>query len=323
MSERAKSKAQLKQDILSKITGLKILLDTTLKMEKESIERIELSATVASNLRAILCGDRNNSYLSLVERTDYHKHLLFPLYDPMACLNILPTYNLLRFSIKGDEGVNATINDDVFKNDRGHWNIYLNYKSWLNEIVIDTKLKSIEPLTRYDVVKIVADSTGAHVDNEIEKHLFEMSKQDLLPIIIRNGVEVERNLEIKAKTVLSETILAIAQELIISFDRYKNSSTSIVGPSNQEIRLQKYLFQSSSKEEPVKYSTAQMNEPVVSHTYNSNSYFECEVYEKIGSVFSIKHNGNAYLSIIVDQHDVLSNGDYVENSIYPQGSTSE
>ena len=299
MAERTKTKIQLKQDLESKIVGLQALLETAFKKGKETTERIELSITVATILRAILCGDRNNSYKSLVERTDYHNHLLFPLYDSTACLNIIPTYNLLSFAIDSNDGVSVFINENVFKNDKGHWNVYLTFETWLNEIIIDTKLKEVEPLTRYDVIKIAADKMGAHVDNEIEKHIYEMSKHDLLPVIISNGKEIERNLEVKAKTILCETILAIAQELIISFERYKNSSIDIVGPSNQKIRLQKFLFLNSSKKEPIKVSVTFKEELFLTHTYNSNSYYECEVYEKECSKYSIKSSKNTFVSIVV------------------------
>lgn len=316
MSDRAKTKSQLKQDLDSKIIGLQILLETAFKKDEESAERIELSNMIAANLRAILCGDRNNGYKSLVERADYHKRLLFPLYDSMACLSIIPTYNLLGFIINSNDGASVFANENVFRNDKGHWGIYLTFETWLNEIVVDTKLKEIEPLTRYDLIKITADTMGAHVDNEIERHIYEMSKHDLLPVVISNGKEVERNLEVKAKTILCETILAIAQELVISFERYKNSSIDIIGPSKHNIRLQKFLFNSSSKKEPIKIGTAPVNEPCLSHTYNSNSFYECEIYEKICSNYQIKTSKNSFVSIVVDYLDVLSNGDYVENSIY-------
>ena len=41
---------------------------------------------------------------------------------------------------------------------------WLNYKSWINEIVVDFKHEGYTPKSRADIIKIVADKTGAHVD---------------------------------------------------------------------------------------------------------------------------------------------------------------
>lgn len=308
-----KTQDQLKKELSSKINGIKTILTQAINCELESDERFELSNMIASSLRAVLYGDSSNKNLSLIQRVGYEKRLLFPLYDPNACLNVIPTYNLLQFSINND-GAKVNISDDLFKTG-GMWGMYLTYESWLNEVVIDTKLQDVEPLSRLLIVKCVADTSGAHVDDNIEEHIFEMSKHDLLPVVVNNGVEVPRDLEVKAKSIFCETILAIAKELVDSYEMWLGISPKIIGPSGIIVRVQKYAT-IKNKYQIMKYGTVEKNCPYQVNTYNSNSFYECDIYAKEASLFEVVRNRRRFEIRKVDYKNILE-GDYLGKSIYP------
>lgn len=310
--QRKKTLEQLKNDLSLKIKGIRTLLEQALKYDLESDERLEHSNMIASSLRAILYGDTNNENLSLIQRVGYDKKLLFPLYDPNICLNVLPTYNLLQFSISNN-GAKVNVSENLFK-DGGMWKIYLTYDSWLNEVVIDSKLQDVNPISRLLVVKIIADTAGSHVDNNMEEHIFEMSKHDLLPVVIVNGAEVPRNLELKAKSIFCETILGIAKELIDAYKIWLGLSLKLIGTSDIIVRIQKYP-KVKNKFELLKYGIIKENCPFKVNTYNSNSYFECDVFSKGVSMFEVIRNRRRFKIKKIDYIDILG-GDYLGKSIY-------
>ena len=305
---------RLKKELSQKVKGIKSILSQALVCELESDERIEFSNVIASSLRAILYGDRQNNFKSLVHRVGYDKRLLFPLYNYEAYANVIPTYNLLQFSIN-TAGIKVNILDELFKTG-GMWETYLTFDSWLNEVVIDTKLKDVEPLSRLLVVKIVADTMGAHVDDNIERHIFEMSMHDLLPIVVVNGNVVSRDLEAKAKSIFCETILAIAKELVDAYEIWAGVSTKNMGPSNKKVIVQKYFTTNSkSNFESVKYDIISRNAPFQMNSYNSNSYYECELFTREVPKIEASRNGRRYVIILIDYKDVLE-GEFLGKSLY-------
>ena len=308
-----KTQDQLKQELSLKIKGIKAVFAQSIKCELESDERLEYSNIIASSLRAILYGDKNNNNQSLIHRVGLDKKMLFPLYNPNICLSVMPTYNLLQFSISND-GAKVSLLDDLFKTG-GMWGLYLTFDSWLNEVVIDTKLKDVEPLSRLLIVKIIADTTGAHVDDEIERHIFEMSKHDLLPVVVINGVEVPRDLEAKTKSIFCETIIAIAKELIDAYDMWLGVAPKLMGLSNTIVRVQKYVS-NNSKYELLKFGTVKKGCPYEINTYNSNSFYECDIYSKEVPLFAVIKNNKRFIIRKVDYSTVLK-GDYLGKSIYP------
>lgn len=314
MKQRKKTLEQLKKDLSLKIKGINNLLEQALKYDLESDDRLEFSNMIASSLRAVLYGDATNKHLSLIQRVGYDKKLLFPLYDHNACLNLYPTYNLLQFSISSN-GSEVDLSEDLFKTG-GMWGIYLTYDSWLNEVVIDTKLQDVEPLSRLMVVKNIADTTGSHVDDNVERHIYEMSKHDLLPIVVVDGAEKPRDLEAKAKSIFCETVLGIAKELIDAYETWLGICPRIIGPSGIIVRVQKYPTVKNVYES-LKYGTVEKNAPFQVNTYNSNMYYECDVFSKEAPLFEVTKNRRRFQIIKVDYEDIL-NGENLGKSIYPK-----
>ena len=202
---RKKTREQLKKDLDQKLKGIRNLLTLALASDLESDERVEYSNSIATSLRAILFGDKSNNYKSLIHRVEVDKKLLFPIYDVLACIKLLPTYNLLQFSIHGSD-IKVEISASIFKTG-GFWGTYVTFDSWLNEIVIDTKMQGVEPLSRLLIIKIISDTIGAHVDDSIEEHIFNMNKYKLLPVVIKDGVEIEKDSEEATRSIMCETVL--------------------------------------------------------------------------------------------------------------------
>jgi len=310
---RKKTKEQLKKELEQKIKGIERLLKLSLDCELESDERVEFSNSIATSLRAILFGDSNNDHKSLIHRVDLGKKLLFPIYDSMMCMNLLPTYNLLQFSIH-DTDVKAEISDSLFKTG-DFLGAYVSFDSWLNEIVIDTKLPDVEPLSRLLVIKIISDTIGAHVDNNIEEHIFNMNKHKLLPVVVKDGVEIEKNTEIATKSIMCETILAIAKELVDSYGIFLGVHPKMIGQSSVEIRVQKYLC-SNPKFELIKFGYFRADVPFPVNMYNSNSFFECDIYSYIAPLYYLVFNRCRFEFVIADYKEVLK-GKYLGKSLYP------
>ena len=316
MNSAKKTEEQLKKELSMKIKGIKTILSQALSFELESDERIELSNMVASSLRAVLYGDKQNGFKSLIHRVGYDKRLLFPIYDFNTSLNIIPTYNVLQFSVN-NTGVKVTVSDDLFKTG-GMWKSYLTFDSWLNEIVIDTKLQDVEPLSRLLVVKVIADTIGSHVDDNVEKHFYEMSKHDLLPVVVVDGVEVPRDLEAKTKSIFCETIFGIAKELVDSYETWAGLSQKRIGPSNMEVRVQIYNQNNpNSKYDLIKFHAISKEYTVKVNSYNSNSYYECKIFSKIVNKFEVIRNKVRFEIVIIDYKSILG-GDYLGKSIYPR-----
>lgn len=303
-----KTKEQLRKDLENKILGIERMVKSAKECPLESDIRIEMSRNIANSLRSILYGDSNNKNLNLFERCGLDDKLLFPCYDINASVNLVPNYNLLSFQIKNKD-VSVIINDDVYKDGVVYY-FYLTLDSWLNEIVIDTKTKNIEPISRLFLIKIISDTQGAHVDNDLDEHIYEMSKTYLLPVCVENGVSQPVNLEVKASSIFAETIIAIAEELLISFRKFNNTQISLFS-------IEKYwgtihLFPCSNKRfRQYKFSIVYEN----TKTYNSNSYFECSIYCNIAHSYHIKTSQMNFYSCILDAKKIAE-GELLGKSLY-------
>ena len=299
-----KTKEQLIQDLQSKIKGLKILISTITNLEFESEERIEISRAIATNLRAVLsAGDDGKN---LVEKCGLGAKLLFPLYGYYS-LNLVPTYQLLMCTISNNN-IFVSTSDDIGK-ENVVWKTYLTFSSWLNEVVIDTKLPNVEPISRFLAIKIISDKEGAHVDDKVEQHLFEMCQSSVLPVRVDGFLE---NKEIKAKSIFCETIVSIAKEFVFSYENYQNNRIELIGPSKFNGVIQVYTA-NNTKFNLYKFGTT--SKEYEEHSYNSNSYYECKIYQKTANVYQIKQGTMKYSSIILNENDLIA-GDFLGTFLY-------
>lgn len=306
-----KTEEQLNKDLTSKISGLEKMIESIKDLSVDSDCRIEMSRNIATALRSILYGDKNNNYRNLIERCGLDNRLLFPCYDAMmGALNLLPSYNLLTFSIKNNE-IFTIINENIEKTN-GHWNHYLTFDSWLNEIVIDTKTKNIEPISRLLLIKIVADTQGAHVDDQIETHLYEMSQIDMMPIHIEGDNVPTMDLEVKANSIFAETIIAIAKELIVSFHEFSKTNIKMYSINELQGAIQVYKC-SDSKYKLYKYSLTDSR--IGTKSYNANCYYECDIYGGILHNYEIKCPHKKFVACIMDANKLI-NSSFICKSLY-------
>ncbi len=303
-----KTKEQLRKDLENKILGIELMVKSAKECPLESDERIEMSRNIANSLRSILYGDAKNNYYNLIKRCGLDDKLLFPCYDIKNSFNLFANYNLLSFQIKNKD-VSVIINDDVYR-DKVFYSFYLTFDSWLNEIIIDTKTKNIEPISRILLIKIISDTQGAHVDNEVENHVYEMSKTDLLPIHVEDGVPEPVDLEAKASSIIAETIIAIAEELLISFRKFNNTKISLFSIEKYQGAI--HFFPCSDRRFRLyKFSIVHEN----SKTYNSNSHFECSIYCNTAHSYHIKTSHMNYYSCILDAKKIAE-GELLGKSLY-------
>ena len=74
-------------------------------------------------------------------------------------------------------------------------------------------------MTRLDVIKILADKMGAHVDCDIHPFMELIETSNVMPLkVVVNDNNGERECEVNCSNLLSETVYSIAKELIYSFN---------------------------------------------------------------------------------------------------------
>ena len=154
---------ELRKTFRTKIAKIEKFLKLADGEELLSDERREMLASVAVELRALFCYSGGDPLIKTAGMTE---ELIFPLYDTNEPFSVLSEFML----VKQNEFVNDIC---TFK---AHTKIpldgtrlskyWLSYKSWINEIVVDFKHEGYPPKSRADIIKIVADKTGAHVDPE-------------------------------------------------------------------------------------------------------------------------------------------------------------
>lgn len=259
------NKADLIKTFHSKIQYLERQVLDAEQCELTSNMRDEFANNIAVILRTLLCFSSNEK--SLCARCGYNDVLLFPFRDPVAAMNLLPQYDLVKMRVgsKDDITQQATFEVDCDIDENAVYYNYLNFRSWMKEIVIDFKTKDCEPISREKIIHIVADRMGAHMDSNIDPYLYKIANDNIMPI----GVVVEgKTVEFFCKNLFTETIIAIAKELIISVKQINRFELK------QRKRAQHILYmQSYSLGNKYIVCTKAIN------PYNANNHFECQTYK--------------------------------------------
>ena len=295
----SKTQPELFKNLVDKVNALKLVVELTKKQPLESDIRLEMSRNIADTLRSILYGDKSNNNMSLVERCGLNNKLIFPVYNFAFSVNLLPTYNLLEFRINNNE-IYTIESESILK--RGiFWKYYLDFDSWLNEIIIDTKQEDIEPISRIVLIKIIADTQGSHVDNGIDERIFNMQHNYLLPVVVVDGNNERQDLEVKANSICCESIISIADELIYAFEEFSSAKIEIYGKDKMDGII--HVFKNTKNAYiSVKYDASYDKK----RSYNSNSFFECEIFRGKLHTYNIKSRNMHFLSCIIHKKDLLN-----------------
>lgn len=225
--------------------------------------REEYANSIAVTLRALVT--YTTSCESLCKQCNYDNVLFFPLYSSMAAQNLLPQYNLVGVSCNGnDKTCVFCVNNDIDSKDIVR-STYMTFEKWKNEVIIDFLSDDFKPLSRENVVRIVADKLGAHVDSTIEEHLYKIEHDDVLPIIIeQNGIKYKGD----GRNLFCETIIGIAMELVFACHYTMWSQFPIaINPRKATVYQQDF-------DGVQKYTVCYLDNI---NAYNANPYFPCIV----------------------------------------------
>ena len=272
---------ELQKECKSKIAVLGKLIELSKSEQLGSKEREEFASIIATTLRVLTCCVSGSE--ALLRQCGYDQTLLFPLYDPIEALNLLPSYKLVLFKACNNI-LTLEVKDDLQENERVY-TTYLSFDSWLYESVIEFKDKDYPPLSRYEIIRLIADKRGAHFDPIVDGRLFKITHEYVLPIII-DGQASNDNL-------YTETIIGIAEEVVFSFRYFLTSKAEFLG-NDGYIYIQEYDNQPKNTYKYVRCKT-QIN------TYNSNQHYKCKTKVKEGEIYKIVFRGKSFCVAIIKQ----------------------
>lgn len=259
---------------------MKDLVSDAILYDIESEKRMAIAIDIAVHLRAIF-GSSNGG--TLISKTGYDKEVIFPFYNAMEPLNLLPTYLLVASRIKDGH---ATFISEVYMKKERVPVVYLSYDSWINEVVVNYKIKDYEPLSRLKVIKILADNLGAHVDSKIDEYIDIIHKSNIMPAkMIVEGLECTVNCE----NLLTETTISIAKELIFAYEYYFKCKLKRIGVETKA-HFYKVKYKDSN-------SYVHSIEPLVNLQNYCDEYFGGEQEEIIVGIYRMHYLKSRYYEV--------------------------
>ncbi|MCR4829395.1 MAG: hypothetical protein K5864_08035 [Bacteroidales bacterium] len=259
-----KSELELRRVFKRKITMLEKLLELTSQEELLSEQRREYAALMAVELRSLFCHSGGDP---LIKNALMDKELLFPFYDHMTPLNELSDFILVAIHSNGqyctfDSSLTIALDGTQVPS------TWLSYYSWINHIVVDLKAAQYPPLTRENIIKIVADKNGAHVDPDIHPFLELIETSNIMPF----NISID-NKPCKADccNLLNETIYSIAKEAVFAY-KYKPLVWS-KGKEKEEHRMLRVFDYSFDSYNRYKYMVCN---PIINQ-YSTNRIYGCKI----------------------------------------------
>ncbi|MBQ0010332.1 MAG: hypothetical protein KBS76_04445 [Ruminococcus sp.] len=262
-TKRKRTPAELEKEFSDRIEFLSAQVKSALQLPIASDMRTQYANTIAVTLRALVTYTTNCE--SLCKRCNYDSSLFFPLYSPMAAQNLVPQYNLVGVSCNGkDKTCVFCVNEDLDNKDIVR-STYMTFEKWKNEIIIDFLSNGFKPLSRENVIRIVADKLGAHVDSAIEERLYKIENDDILPItVVQNGIKYKGD----GRNLFCETIIGIAIELVFAF-HYTMWYQFPVAMNAKPATVYQQDYDGVQK-----YTVCYLDNI---NAYNANHYFSCTV----------------------------------------------
>ena len=275
----------LKDKFNTKIIALEKHLKNVCQEPPQSSLRIELAAEIAVILRNLFCYSGGRP---LVITAKLDKELLFPFYDHRTALNELSDIILVTNRIQG----NRCIFESSLPFELDGTKVpatWLTYQSWINHIVVDLKMAGYPPLTRENVIKILADKYGAHTDETIDPFLasVKISYGTRFNMAIANV-----DCEVDFSNLLSETVLSIAKEVIFSYE-YHPKLGRCGHEHNRLLRVFDYSF---DKYKRYKFMVCT---PAVNQ-YSTNKLYNCQIKDYPISMVDLQFIDRLFPVYVID-----------------------
>lgn len=245
-----------------KIDALEKHLKGVFQEPLQSALRIELAAEIAVILRNLFCYSGGRP---LIKTAQMDKELLFPFYDHWAALNELSDIILVS---NRTQDHHCTFESSLpFELDGTKVpSTWLTYQSWVNHIVFDLKMEGDPPLTRENVIKILADKDGAHTDESIDPFLSSLKTTygTRFNMTIAND-----DCDVECSNLLSETVLSIAIEAVFAF-KYHPKVWRYGHVQDRLLRVFDYSFD-KYKRYKFMVCTPEVNQ------YSTNRLYDCQI----------------------------------------------
>ena len=256
----------MKRDLsrLRKAYGEKIaLLERLLNQAKQetvlSEQRNELAALIAVMLRSLFCKDQSGK--PLITSAQLENDFVFPLRNNLEAFNELKGTMLVGYRING----NKCCFNSISLSAEQVPSYYLAFNSWISEIVVDFKMEGYPPLSREEVIKIIADKNGAHYDVILDKYsaCLESGKLVFLHFVIDG-----QNCLFDSRNLFAETLLSIADEVLFSYKYLRRPELTEPSKSEKVLNVFDYSVENRKR---YKYSICPQN----INKYNTNKYYQC------------------------------------------------
>lgn len=250
--------------------------------------RAEYASGVAVCLRALLSKDSRG--IPLIQSSGHYRKMLFPLINVIGPFNQLPGTDLVGMTIIDNQCM-YRFDGEVIPKDKVPY-VLLAYDDWMDEVVCDFKLKDYPPLSRAELIKIVADKTGAHFDVDIEKNINLIETHNVMPLRFFVG---DNEAEADTSNLFTEIILSIASELLYAHDYFKNPRPIRMETSDKSFIIYDY---SDKKHKRLKY--LYIRDGGV-NLINTNPYFDCSISKKMSHLYRVKFRDRIFKLAILDQ----------------------
>ena len=275
---------ELKKECHSKIKILEELICYAKSKAIGSMAREEYGNLIAVVLRALTC--RVSGTDGLLKQCNYDLLLLFPLYSPIEACNLMPRSYLLVQENINNRNAFLSVRDGI-QNEEIVYKTYLSFKSWLLEAVIDFKDQDYAPLSRYEIIRLLADQRGAHFQANMDGRLYKITHQMILPLVF----EGERG-QYFSNNLYTETIIGIAEELTFSYRHFLEANP-------QFLRKEGFVYIQKYENEP-NYTYKYIRSPFRINAYNSNQHYQCVVSEYEGNIYQIQFRERVFIIAIID-----------------------
>lgn len=209
---------ELRKMFKTKVASIEKLLDTVSKEDLLSEQRKEFLALVAVELRAMFCYSGGDPLMKTAEMTQF---MIFPLYDRLTPFNELSDLILVENDHIKDNVSYFRSSTSIELDGLSVPSTWLSYYGWINQIVIDFKTEGYPPLSRAEIIKIVANKNGAHVDPKGHQYLDRMNPYNNGWFVISINGEGQQQFDVDCGNILCETVYSIAKEVVFSY-KYLN-----------------------------------------------------------------------------------------------------
>ena len=265
MKSMKRSELELRKTFKRKVDAIEKYLEMVSQEEPLSELRQELGVQIAVNLRSLFC---HSSCEPLITSAHLENYLIFPLYDRLTPFNELRDFLLVGNQCKEQQ---CTFKSETAYRLDGTQvpSTWLSYQSWINQIVIDIKAEDYPPVSRLEIIKILADKEGAHVDPKIHPFVRLIESNNVMPLKIM--IE-DKECEADCSNLLCESVITMAKEVVFSYKYLNKPPVMWPRKSEQGFMLRVFDF-SDEKFKRYKYSICKD----CINLYDTNRNWPCRI----------------------------------------------